>query len=291
MRAIGTILILLVGFCLSASAQAGRADRFLTTSDGVRLHYVDTGFADQRAAALPILVFVPGWTMPGWIFAPQVQAFSPHYRVVVLDPRGQGSSDVPSNGYTYARRGEDIADLVAALAPQRVVLVGWSLGVLDSLAYVHMHGDTALAGMVLIDNSVGEEPPPPPPRKPLHKAPHQTHSAFMAGFVRGMFHRPQPQSYLVELTEAALRTPEFAASALLSYAVPRSYWREAVYSTSRPILYIVRPGLSGQGANLAAHHPGAETVVVPDLGHAMFVDDPVRFDATVQDFLTRRVGG
>ena len=38
--------------------------------------------------------------------------------------------------------------------------MGWSLGVLDSLAYVSAHGDDRLAGLVLVDNSVGEEPAP-----------------------------------------------------------------------------------------------------------------------------------
>ncbi len=288
MRLFGTILLFVVTLFLplSAQAQLRAVDRFLTTTDGVRLHYIDTG----AVGGGPVLVFIPGWTMPGWIFDPQIRAFSPRYRVVVLDPRGQGESDVPHGGYTYARRGEDIANLIGTLG-NRVVLVGWSLGVLDSLAYVHAHGDAALAGMILVDNSVGEDPPPAPSRQPYHKGPRQSHAAFMAGFVRSMFHRKQSPAYLEQLTEAALRTPEFAASALLSYAVPRSYWKEAVYSTDRPLLYLVRPGLAGQANNLAAHHPGAESVVFPDLGHAMFVDDPARFDAIVQSFLTRRLGG
>ena len=288
--------LLITSLLLATPAWAGQADRWFTTSDGVRLHYVDTGTPPQRgpsvsARARPTLVFVPGWTMPGWIFANQVRAFQQRWRVVVLDPRGQGLSDVPGGGYTYARRGEDIADLVARLGPARVVLIGWSLGVLDSLAYVHAHGDAALAGMVLIDNSVGEEPAPVPSRQPSHRTPRQSHAAFMAGFVRSMFRRPQPAQYLAELTRAALRTPEFAARALLAYAVPRSYWRDAIYGFRAPVLYIVRPGLAGQAANLAAHRAGAESLVVPDLGHAMFVDDPARFDATLQDFLARRIGG
>jgi len=248
---------------------------------------IDTGPANPTR---PVLVFVPGWTMPGWIFQPQIDAFSLHYRVVVLDPRGQGSSDVPTSGYTYERRGQDIAELVETLRPAHVVLIGWSLGVLDSLAYVHSHGDAALAGLVLIDNSVGEEPAPAASRHPTHRALLQTHAAFMAGFVRTMFHRPQPPAYLKQLTEAALRTPERAANALLAYNVPRSYWREAVYSTAKPVLYVVRTALAGQAGNLAAHHPAAETMVVADLGHALFVDDPQRFNNVMQSFLSRRVG-
>lgn len=288
MRVFGPVLAVVASLLCAAqaAAQARPADRFFTTTDGVRLHYLDTG---ARGGG-PTLVFIPGWTMPGWIFAAQVAAFSKHYRVIVLDPRGQGESDVPASGYTYDRRGQDIAELIGGLG-NRVVLVGWSLGVLDSLAYVHSHGDGALAGLVLIDNSVGEDPPPPPERPHPAHGPRATHEAFMAGFVKSMFRRPQPPAYLKQLTEAALRTPEFAANALLSYKVPRTYWKEAVYATARPVLYVVRPGFAGQARNLQAHHPAAETVVVPDLGHAMFVDHPGRFDAIVQSFLERRVGG
>ncbi len=67
-----------------------------------------------------------------------------------------------------------------------------------------------------------------------------------------MFREPQPPAYLDRLTDATLRTPEWAARALLSYPVPRSYWREAIYSTAKPVLYVVRPGLAAQAENLTA---------------------------------------
>ncbi len=284
--------ILLVVTTLWHPARA--AERFFTTTDGVRLHYTDNGPLQQGQGSGPglALVFVPGWTMPGWIFTPQISYFSRFYRVIVLDPRGQGQSDVPAGGYNQDRRGQDIAELIEFLGRPRTVLVGWSLGVLDSLAFVHTHGDREIAGLVLVDNSVGENPPPPaPPRgPPPRKAPRLSHAAYMARFVRSMFHRPQPADYLERLTEASLRTPEFAASALLSYPVPRTYWKEAVYATAKPVLYVVRPGFAGQAGNLAAHHPAAETVVIPTLGHALFVDDPPLFDNILQSFLLRRIG-
>src|SRR5580698_8944189 len=95
-------------------------DGFFTTSDGVRLHYLESG-------AGPTIVFVPGWTMPAEIWGPQIEAFAHRYHVVAFDPRGQGDSAVASGGYEPGRRGEDIADLVATLGPAPVVLVGWSL--------------------------------------------------------------------------------------------------------------------------------------------------------------------
>jgi non-heme chloroperoxidase len=277
--------VILLLLALTALHGARAADRFFVSSDGVRLHYIESG-----PAGAPTIVFVPGWTMPAWIFQRQIDFFSSAYHVVAFDPRGQGDSEVPAGGYEPGRRGADIADLIAALGNRPVLLVGWSLGVLDSLAYAHQYGDARLTGMVLIDNSVGEEPAPTaPPRAPrVHRAPVQ-HDAFMRSFVRSMFRRPQDPNYLELLTEAALRTPQYAARALLSYPEPRSYWREGIYMVHRPILYIVRPGLSGQAENLAARHPDVQSDIYTDAGHALFIDDGNRFDAEMLDFIRTRV--
>jgi non-heme chloroperoxidase len=269
-----------------ARAATAVASRFFVTSDGVRLHYLLAGPTAPRASPHTI-VFVPGWTMPAWIWQPQIDFFSRQYRVAALDPRGQGESQIAPTGYTPARRGADIGDLIATLGGGPVLLVGWSLGVLDALAYIHEHGDARIAGLVLIDNSVGEDPPPvPSPRHPGRPPPYPVR---MAHFVRSMFHRPPGTAYLDRLTRAALVTPEPISRQLLAYPVPRTYWKEAVYSTAKPVLYVVRPHLAGQAANLARKHPDAETAVFADAGHALFVDDAARFDALMQDFIRARV--
>ena len=278
---------------LMLSAPIGRAaaqpaplvqSRYFETSDGVHLHYLEAG---PRGAH--VLVFVPGWTMPAWIWAPQIAAFSTRYRVVAFDPRGQGDSDTPTWGYNQNRRGQDIAELIARLQPQPVVVIGWSLGVLDTLAYVHTHGDTRLAGLVLVDNSVGEEPAPVLVAHHTYRPPPASHEAAMRRFVDGMFRRPQPAAFLERLTEATLHTPLAACRELLSYPVPRTYWREAIFSTTKPVLYVVRPGFAAQAENLQRDRPDTETAVFTDAGHALFVDDAARFNALMAGFLRQRV--
>jgi microsomal epoxide hydrolase len=270
----------MAGLLLAGVAHA--ADRGFLTSDGVRLHYTESGHGHT-------IVLVPGWTMPAWIFEAQIRAFSQSYRVVAFDPRSQGDSEVAATGHDPWRRGQDIAELLALQGPDPVLLVGWSLGVLDSLAYVHSYGDQRLAGLVLVDNSVGEDPPPGGSGHASGPGPKASRAEKMRSFVAGMFLRPQPQPWLDRLTEACLRTPPAAASALLAYPVPRTFWKEAVYSTARPVLYVVRPVWAGQAANLAARHPNAETVVMQGVGHALFVDDPGRFDRVLQEFIQSRV--
>ncbi len=277
-------VILSLLLALAIHGPAWGVDKQITTSDGVRLHLIDAG-----PAGAPTIVFVPGWTMPAWIFRAQIDAFATRYHVVAMDPRGQGDSDVPQGGYDYQRRGQDIGELIAALGPRPVLLVGWSLGVLDSLAYVQQFGDTRLAGLVLIDNSVGEEPAPVASRTPAARGPRLPREEQMRRFVAGMFRVPPGQAYLAALTEASLRTPPDAAAALINYRVPRAYWREAIYSVRRPILYVVRPRFAAQAANLVAHDPMAEEAVFETAGHALFVDEAARFNTLMETFIRRRV--
>ena len=276
------MLLLLLGWPGAVGA-AGQSRHF-TTSDGVRLHYIEAGSGPRT------LVFVPGWSMPAWIFERQVASLSREFRVVALDPRSQGQSEIARAGHDHVRRGKDIAELVARLGPRPVVVVGWSLGVLDTLAYVRLHGDAQVAGLVLIDNSVGEEPPPPPPAQPMKPGPKLPREVMMKNFVRGMFATRQPDAWLERLTQAALRTPEEVARQLLAYPVPRTWWREALYSTGRPVLYMVRPKWTGQAENVRDKHPSAEVALLSNaVGHALFVDDPAGFEARLRDFLRRRV--
>ncbi len=284
------LLALLSLSLLSGPARAAGQARHFTTSDGVRLHYIEAGPVEPGRTARTI-VFVPGWTMPAWIFERQIASLSRQFRVIALDPRSQGESALAPGGHEPVRRGRDIGELIARLGGPPVVLVGWSLGVLDSLAYLRGHGDSKLAGLVLIDNSVGEDPPPPaPPPLAGPRRPKPPREVATRAFVRGMFAHKQPEAWLDRLTQAALRTPEPVAQQLLAYPVPRTWWKEALYSTSRPVLYLVRPKWAGQAENVRAKHPSAEAVVLDNsVGHALFVDDAPGFDARLRDFLRRRV--
>jgi len=280
-RAFAAICLSILSLYPPAARAADAGSGYFITSDGVRLHYLEAGAGHT-------IVLVPGWSMPAWIWQPQIDDFARSYHVVALDPRSQGESEITWSGDEPFRRGQDIAELIAHVSAEPVLLIGWSLGVLDALAYAHTHGDRSLAGLVLVDNSVGEDPPPVRLHR-LVRPRHLPREVEMELFVRGMFRQPQPADYLERLTETALRTPRDIGAELLAYPLPRTYWREAVYATLKPILYVVRPHLSGQAENLQAKHPGAETAIFADAGHALFIDEAGRFDALVRSFIRRRV--
>jgi non-heme chloroperoxidase len=277
---------------VSGDAVAAAESRTFITTDGARLHYLEAGPSEALT-----VVFVPGWTMPAWIFEAQIAALEGRFHVLALDPRGQGESEVTRFGYTWERRGRDIGDLIDHAAGSDVVLVGWSLGVIDSLAWVAQSGDPdRIAGLVLVDNSIGEGPAPAPPAStpPRSSAPPpdptpQDRRERRAAFVASMFaHDPGPD-YRARLTDQALRMTVDDERRLRAYDAPRAYWREAVHSSDRPVLYVVRPTFRAQGEALVRTHPNARMEVFETAGHALFVDAPERFNALLIDFLDRRV--
>jgi len=236
------------------------------SSDGVRLHYTAAGAGE-------VIVLVPGWTMPASIWAPQIAHLAKNFRVIAFDPRSQGESQIARSGHNVERRAKDIGELIEHLRVPRVVLAGWSLGVLEALAYVQTQGDSRIAGLVLVDNSVGEDP--------VSKG----GGNFMAQFVREMFRSTQDEAYYAALTKQALKTPYQASVQLLTFKQPREYWRTAVYGTTKPVLYVVTERLRGQAENLLRKRPATRAEVFDSAGHALFVDEPQRFNALLDEFL------
>lgn len=278
-----------------AAAIAGPMDsapssRWFTTSDGVRLHYLEAGAA-LRDSGTPTIAFVPGWTMPAWIWQAQIEYLAPRFRALALDPRGQGDSAIAETGYDYARRAADITEwLAAAGVGQNVVLVGWSLGVLESLQFMHDARQAGVAApvraLVLVDNSVGVGTPGagnPTFFARLRAKRRET----VTRFVRSMFKRAPDPRWLDDLVDAALRTPVQASIDLLRQARPRDFWREALYATQQPVLYAYTPRFAQQGEIAKAGLPGLETRLFAGAGHALFVDEAASFNQVLERFIER----
>jgi non-heme chloroperoxidase len=268
-------------------ANVNTTSRWFTTSDGNRLHYLEAGVASPGQATL---VFVPGWTMPAWIWSQQIDHFAPAHRVLAFDPRGQGRSALAASGYDYQRRALDIAELLQAARCDDVVLVGWSLGVLECLRYLHDSLAASLPvpirGLVLVDNSVGEGDPPKGNSGFLPNL-RRKRRETVSSFVKNMFKREQPQRWLDSLTEAALRTPTQASISLLSQGTPREFWRETLYALAVPVLYVYTPRFAQQGELVKTNKPSIDTLLFENAGHALFVDEAAAFNMALQDFVSR----
>ena len=264
----------------------------LTTSDNVRLHVMEAG---QDRPGQPVILFVPGWSMPASIWMSQIEALSKTHRVSAIDPRGQGDSEVPMNGFTTERRAQDLHELIVQY--ESVVLVTWSLGSLEALQYIRTFGDSRVRALVIVDSSVGEtslpfipQNPPPPkgPQLTFTQELRQDRAKALENFMRDIFKKPIAEDRILALRDGALRMPlEASLSIFPGSRIPRERWLAAVHGFGKPVLYVVTPQFAGQALSLRQRRPGTEIDIFETAGHALFADEPERFNALLADFVAR----
>ena len=255
--------------------------RTFRTSDGVKLSVLEAGVRHMDASA-PAIAFIPGWCMPAEIWRRQLEGLAARYPTIALDPRGQGQSDIPRAGYTAERRVADIDEFLRPLS--HVVLVGWSLGAIEALQYLDTFGSEKVAGLVLVDSSVGEEPAPAPSSGFIDGL-KRNRNATLDRFVRAIFSKPRPKAEIDALLRGAKRMSLENSIALLSYPFPRTHWKEIAHAFDKPLLYVVTPQFAEQARNLEKNRPGTRVEIFERAGHALFVDEPERFNALLEDFV------
>ena len=89
--------------------------KYVTVAPGVELHVLEKGEGKP-------LVFIPGLTFSGEIFKNQLEYFSSKYRVIAIDPRGQGYSAKTVDGNDYLTHGRDVAGLIDALTATQAAM-------------------------------------------------------------------------------------------------------------------------------------------------------------------------
>ena len=266
----------------AAQAAENVMDRYFTTSDGLKIHYLEAGTGSRA------ILFVPGWLMPAAIFEKQLLALSRNYRVLAFDPRSQGRSGISSGDHGPEIRMRDLDEFRIAAQVDEFVFVGWSLGVLETLDYIERYKPAGLKGAILIDNSIGEGAPPRPrpARFQDDLANPERRVRYLTDFCSSIFHKTPPDAILQAVLASALQVPPAAARQTIGQPYPRTYWRNIVERLEVPILYAITPRLREQ-ADALLRKKHAEVEIFEKAGHALFVDEAERFNAAVERFAAR----
>jgi non-heme chloroperoxidase len=286
------LVLIILWVVTAATGQAqdklppGTKKDFVTTGDGVQIHYLES--KPRSARRNPTLLFVPGWMTPGWIWEHQLAYFAQNYRVVAMDPRSQGESSKPADGHYPAARARDIKSLVDQLKLAPVVLVAYTSGVTEAASYVDQFGTETLNGLVLVNGIAGRD----------------YDAATMSGllafsnsfqldrqkatdrFVRGLYKKPQSEDYIKRMIGATLRMPTNSAVALIMGGIAADN-RPALSKIDKPTLIVVAltrawmPFYEDMQKRIA----GSRMEVFEDAGHALFVDEAMRFNTLLDGFL------
>jgi microsomal epoxide hydrolase len=271
----------------AASAWEPRS-AYVNMPDGAKLHYLESGPEDAKAVQGPTILFVPGWTMPGDIWEPQLRQFSKTYRVVALDPRSQGLSSKTGDGSYPTARAHDLASVIDGLKLSPAVLVCWSMGVTECLSYVGQSGTNAVAGLVLVDGLPGFAGSPPDRVAGMVKFAsgfQRDRRKATEDFVRSMYRTPQTEEYIQKVTEASLRTPTDTALALFLGTLNEDS-SAAIAKVDRPTLVIgTQSPFVKSYEELQKKIPGARLEIFEGAGHALFVDQADKFNQKLEEFL------
>ena len=123
------------------------------TNDGVRIRYEVEGSGPPLLLHIGYFLGMEDWAVEGY-----VAALADRYRLVMLDPRGQGRSDAPHTpgAYTLDNRVRDVLAVLDAAGIEKTLFWGYSMGgnigyalgasALDRLASLVIGGAQPFAG-------------------------------------------------------------------------------------------------------------------------------------------------
>lgn len=278
-----------------AAGRPAFADARFTTSDQVQIRYLDSGPRDSKHT----LLLIPGWRFAAEVWRHSIATFSPRLRVIAIDPRSQGASGKPLTGNTPERRAQDVHELLASLGVRGAVLVGWSQGVQDVAAYLGEFGSEGLAGVVLVDSPVAAGPaevelnPQATKEELAGIALYAAHPVeYTQGMLRAIIKSELPAGELDALARTSLETPTDIAVSMLTLDMFGVDRRPNLARCDKPALVVAAadsPLLEAQKRTAQALHARFEPI--SGAGHAVFIDQPARFEAILGEFLDGLDGG
>jgi pimeloyl-ACP methyl ester carboxylesterase len=260
--------------------------------NGVRLFYQETG-----APEAPPLVLIMGWGGDHTAWALQAPAFAAEHRVIALDNRGAGQSDVAEAPYTIPGMAADVVGLMDALGIRRAHICGASMGgmVAQELALRHpdrvrtlgLHCTTAgidAYGRFLIDTLVAVK---------ARGDREESVRAVMPWILcrKTMAERPDFIRFWIEQALAypypiGLEGLSRQADAIRGHdtAARLGEIRVPTLITTGTEDILVPPASS---RDLHARIPGSELATIEDAGHLHFIEQAQRFNGTCLEFLQK----
>ncbi|PJF39530.1 MAG: hypothetical protein CUN55_14095 [Phototrophicales bacterium] len=279
------------------------------TVDGITLAY--------RACGIPqrgTMVLLHGLSeCSAFFWRPLIRHFEQHYRIIAFDLLGHGDSDKPESGYEIEQQSALLRAAIHQLGETRIILIGHSLGGIIATRMA-LDEPSLIEKLVLYD-------------APLSDKPHRNFLMFLqrvpdtALFLLLSALTPKPISKifvgLIPLrwaTRAVLwrwRVPynrqqlneEFMQHSVRhsSYALMESarnaYMRHNVMQELRqlqPVTCLIVGEddvlLPEWMARRIKHHiPNCELYMIKKAGHVSLIDQPVQFNAALEQFLSKNI--
>lgn len=259
-----------------------------TIVNGVRLHYRLDG---PEGAPVVALVNSLGTDLTMW--APQIAALTPRYRVLRHDTRGHGKSEAPPGPYTMDVLADDVLGLVSHVGAPHFHVVGISLGGLEALA-IGLRVPVGLASIAICNSRIDV---PPEGARAMDERVRLVREQGMTPLAETMIQRwftpptlAARPAYLDAVRRMLLSTSVegFAGCAA---AIKGSGLSKRVAALRLPTLFLVGDQDAALPVDLMrqvqSQVPGAQSVVIRGAGHLSNLEQPAAFNEALLAFLDR----
>ena len=252
-----------------------------TAPDGLSIVY------DDRGTGTPLLL-VHGWCSNRRDWDDSAEILARSRRVLSIDRRGHGESDVPDGHSTHTDHAADMLAVLDAASVDRCVVVAHAGGGPGAMEFVRAHPDRT-AALVLVDTMLRDGPLETPDGQP---SPLESLVALLeseggdetfAQMYRGFFARPDAPAAVRAVSDAGTIPHHVRCGELLGIGIDTI----AICSEiDAPVLWLHVAELDERVETTFAD---VEIRALADVGHFAQVDDRALVASTIDDFVTRRV--
>jgi pimeloyl-ACP methyl ester carboxylesterase len=233
--------------------------------DGISLFYAETGHGS------PVVVLHGGLANSDYL-GNQVRALARHHLVVVVDSRGHGRSTRDDQPFGYDLMTDDVVGLLDTLKIKKADIVGWSDGAIIGLDMAMRHPDRV--GRVFAFGA----------------------NTQTSGLKDGFDQNPVFAAYMARSRQEYARlspTPDqydAFQSQIGKMWADQPNWTDAQLRSITSTVLIV-DGDHDEGIKrehteyIAATIPGAGLLILPNVSHFAFLQDPALFNAALLHFL------
>ncbi|MEZ4863024.1 MAG: 2-succinyl-6-hydroxy-2,4-cyclohexadiene-1-carboxylate synthase [Caldilineaceae bacterium] len=248
----------------------------------------------------PPLVLLHGFTGSSANWSPHVAALAAQRRVITVDLLGHGQTTVPADPlrYSMAASAQDLAALLAVIAPGPVELLGYSMGGRLAL-YVALTYPNQVQRLILESASPGLADAAARVARTqsdealANRIEYEGIAAFVAMWEKLPLFATQASLPAAEQTQLHAQRLRNSAQGLanslrgMGTGVQPSLW-DALPRLQQPTLLLagaLDPKFSAIAAQMAQALPQATMAVVPDAGHTIHLEAPHAFQHHLQAFL------
>ena len=268
----------------------------LTTDDGVRLYYEETGAGD------PIL-FVHEFGGHYLSWEPQVRYFSRRYRCITYAARGWPPSDIPESvsGYSQARAADDAAAVLRELGIGTAHVVGLSMGATAALEFGIRH--PAMARSLTAAACGGGASTDPVQKRRFHddcvafaeRLEREGIAAmaelYCAGPARVQYRGKDPrgwEEFKRQFAEGSARGHALTMLGVQAQRAPLFERQAELNAIPAPVLVVAGDEDESTlelGLFLKRNIPRCGLLMLPKTGHTINLEEPAAFNAAVENFI------